>query len=536
MNGLWELAALFLAGLSLFLSGVSGVRAKLQQLSGRRFRRLLSRATDRPLLAGMIGVGFGAVTQSASAAAFILSGMVATGMIGVQRALPVVAASNLGTAALVFLAAMDMRLAILALLGITGLLIHFRVAPRHDAIFGALFAVALLFFGIDMMKQAFAPLPNSPFFLELATFFQAWLWAPFLLGAALRMIVQSSSAIGVIAIALQQAGLFSEIQAIMLICGTGPGVALAGVFLSGNLSGPPRQIVLYQGLINLISGSALGLAFYLSEKFEVPFLFQLIDLVDFAAGESSDQLAWTFFMNMSGCLIVGLTLLPFSDRLLQRLAPPTLEQDLSRPAYLHDEAQEAPETAVDLVDKEQQRLFSLALGMLETIREESEQSPGESRIFHGASVALNQEIRAFINELIKGNLSREVAAGILSLERRQENLGTLLETLHHYTEEPGKTAFDDLGKALMDRLTEALHLILLTAKDAWELNDPEELGYLLTLTEDRGDLMERIRRSYQDSEAGGAMEQRSAIFYATTLFERAVWILRQIGLSLKNRN
>jgi phosphate:Na+ symporter len=108
-----ELIALFLAGLSLFFTGAMGVRTKLQQMSGRKFRQVLARVTDRPVIAGVVGMGAGAVTQSASAVAFILSGMVASGMITLRRALPVVAALNVGTAALVFIAAFDMRLAIL---------------------------------------------------------------------------------------------------------------------------------------------------------------------------------------------------------------------------------------------------------------------------------------------------------------------------------------------------------------------------------------------------------------------------------------
>ena len=198
-----QLAALFLAGLSLFFTGINGVKSKLQQMSGRKFRQMLAKVTDRPVLAGLVGMGFGAVTQSASAVAFILAGMVATGLISLRRALPVVASSNVGTALLVFLAAIDLRLAVLALIGITGLMINFKIAHRFEALVGALFAIGMLFLGLDMMKQAFAPLPQYAWFIALAAFLKAWAWAPFFLGAALRMVIQSSSAIGVIAIALQ---------------------------------------------------------------------------------------------------------------------------------------------------------------------------------------------------------------------------------------------------------------------------------------------------------------------------------------------
>ncbi len=226
-----EILALFLAGLGLFFTGVDAVRTNLQQLSSRRFRQLLTRLTNRPLLAALAGAGFGALTQSATAVAFILSGMVSTGLITLRRALPVVAAANVGTAVLVFLAAFDFRLAVLYLIGVTGLLLSFRVLTRHDAVLGALFGIGLLFFGLDLMKRAVGPLPSYDWFRALVAFLGESALAPLLLGIATRMLIQSSSAIGVIAIALNHAGLFSAQQAMLLICGAGPGLALSGYFL-----------------------------------------------------------------------------------------------------------------------------------------------------------------------------------------------------------------------------------------------------------------------------------------------------------------
>lgn len=518
-----ELAALFLAGLSLFFTGVTGIRSKFQQLSGRRFRQILGKATNRPVAAGLLGVVFGALTQSASAVAFILSGMVSTGLISLRRALPVIAASNVGTTLLVFLAALDMRLAILFLIGITGLMINFRIASRYEALFEALFAIGLLFLGLGLMKEAFAPLPESAGFRALALFLKDWSWAPFLLGAALRMVIQSSSAVGVIAIALQNSGLFTEFQAAMLICGTGPGVALSAFFLSGTLAGPPRQIVFYQGLINFVSGCAMGAMVFAAHGGGWVF-----------PDGSDGHLTAVYFLNMVGCLMIGLAVLPWIERLLGRLAPPTLEQDLSRPAYLHDGALEVPEAAVDLADKEQQRLYGLALMSLDAIREESkEKYEADEASFRSASQALRREIADFLRELIGRDVTDEVASAILALERRQEHLGALLDTIHNFVDARRGNQFSEKLSALMDRLAESLHLIMTAVRDAWISGDPTDFEYLLKLTEDRGDMMERVRRTYQ---AAGeeTLGQNSALFYATTLFERLIWLLRQTGLSLQS--
>jgi hypothetical protein len=46
-------------------------------------------------------------------------------------------------------------------------------------------------------------------------------------------------------------------------------------------------------------------------------------------------------------------------------------------------------------------------------------------------------------------------------------------------------------------------------------------------------MMERLRRTYQGITGEGDKGQNAALFYETTLFERAVWLVRQVGLSLK---
>lgn len=527
-----ELAALLLAGLSLFFTGVGGVRSKLQQLSSRKCRQAFARVVNRPVAAGLLGMGFGALTQSASAVAFLLSGMVATGLISLRRALPIVAASNVGTTLLVFLATFDMNLAVLYLIGITGLMINFRIGPRLEALWGAFFSIGLLFFGLGLMKQAFGPLPEYEGFRALAAFLKEWGWATFVLGAALRMVVQSSSTIGVIAIALQTSGLFTEFQATMLMCGIGPGVALSVFFLSGTLEGPPRQIVLYQGMINLLSGCAMGALFLFAHLGKFPIIPEQIDL---SPDATNGHLAAVFFLNMLGCLLIGLIILPWIEPWLKRLAPASLEQDLSRPAYLYDEALSVPETAVELADKEQLRLYGFALKSLDTIREESRKNNAAGgAVLRSASQALQREITDFLRELISRDVASEVASSVLSLERRQEHLGALLETMHSFVGIRAGGQFSEELSALLDRLAESLHLLLTLGQDAWTSGDSTDLDYLLKLTEDRSDMMERIRRTYQAAGQEGALDQSSAIFYATTLFERTVWLLRQTGLSLQN--
>jgi len=90
-----ELTAIFLGGLAFFFLGVDGIRINLRQMASRRFRRVMSHMAGRAYLAGVWGLLFGAVTQSATAVSFIVVGMISSGLLTLQRALQVVAMANL---------------------------------------------------------------------------------------------------------------------------------------------------------------------------------------------------------------------------------------------------------------------------------------------------------------------------------------------------------------------------------------------------------------------------------------------------------
>jgi hypothetical protein len=54
---------------------------------------------------------------------------------------------------------------------------------------------------------------------------------------------------------------------------------------------------------------------------------------------------------------------------------------------------------------------------------------------------------------------------------------------------------------------------------------------LVQLTDDRGGMMERLRSRHQVD--GDNVGDVSSLHYATTLFERNVWLLRQMALWMR---
>ena len=530
-----QLLALFLAGLALFFHGVSGIRTHLQGLTSRRLRRQLAAWSRRPLLAGAGGFLFGAITQSSTAVAFILTSLVSGGLMSVAHALPIVAWANLGTVPLVFFASLNAHLAFLYLLGLAGLALAFDLgSARLRPALSALFSVGLLFLGLQLMKDAFAPLPGFSWFRDLAGFIQGSALATFVAGALLRVLVQSSSAIAVISIALAHGGLLSADQAAMMMFGTGAGVGLSIFLLSSNLRGVPRQIALYQALINASAALVLCALYYIEHYTGTPLVLSLAAALA-PAPDSPVRLAYAFLLLQSAAVAAALLASRPAAAWLARLCPPTGEQDLARPRFISPEALADPDSALELADKEQIALLARLPAQLDTLRSSpgsaSAQIPPDVR--HRAAQAVAAEIHAYLRELVEQAPDHHASARLLALEQRHALVVSLTDTVHDFTAALARLRASSAPAApLLDSLLESLDTLLLTAVDAARSSDPDDLALLLRLTADRGDLMERLRRQLlAASDPALDHARKSDLFYATGLFERAVWLLRQFALA-----
>lgn len=518
-----ELIALYLAGLSFFFTGVAGVSDNLQQLSGQKFRKLLARATNHPVHAGILGAALGAITQSTSVVAVILSGMTASGLLQMRRALLVLACSNIGTALLVFVAVLDLHLPILYLIGISGLILAFKLFYRWKPAFAGLLSIGLVFFGLDVMKQAFKPLSSAPGFAHVGAFFDYWPDAAFFFGILMRTVIHSSSAAAAVTITINHGGMLDEFPSMMSLAGLGIGTAVATYLLSSNLRGVPRQIALFQSVGNVAAGVLMAVMLILERETGVPLLMALVGHL---SPSTSNRMAMMYFLFNVGILLVSLLGLRWAPAWLEKMCPPTPEQDLSRPMYLQTEALYSPETALDLVGLEQLRMVRALQHYLETARGNSKV---DLKSLHEANVILGGEITQFMEALVSMPIATSLAARVISFQRKQETLRALEENVFLLAQ----TLHDLKPQSEMgDRLIEALDTLTMTTIDALQANDAMDLDLLMQMTEDRGTMMERLRNR-MGLEEGSRLGNVAALHYATTLFERNVWLLRQVALWLR---
>jgi phosphate:Na+ symporter len=521
------LAVTFLAGLAFFFLGLDFVKTSLKGLANRKFRAIVGRLVASGPLAAIWGAIFGAISQSATAVAFLLVGLVTSGLLPLRRALTVVSWANVGTAALVFVAAIDLRLATLFLIGMSGIAIGLGRTGKFEPLLKSFLGVGLLFLGLKFMKDATEPLPQQAWFEGVAESLNGSLALGLLAGALLRAVIQSSSGIIIVLVTLCVHGVLAPTQTLMCIHGTGIGIGLSVLLLGSGLSGNSRQLAIFQALINAISAVGLAAWLFAASGGLVPGLLDLVGTADPGRG-----LAASFAIQQVLTALVGTALSPRAPALLDRLAPPTLEQSLQKPRFLDESALETPDVALELVEREQRRMLGLVAGLLADVRSDRDPRPGEAppAATRSALAALDGEVSGYLAELMRRDAGADARKRILALSDRERTLAQLATALEDLAAVVGPLRSDASAGPLATSLIESLDTILRTMVDVLERGDELDCMMLTEMTSDRGDLLEQARGAVVHR--GGTTSPRAEVdlLLALSLFERTVWLVRQLRL------
>jgi len=532
--GVAEMVGVVFAGLGLFFVGVKLIGAHLSQMTGRGFRKWILRLVDRPWAASLLGGAFGALTQSTNAVTFIVTSMITAGLMPVPKAMPVIIWANLGTSALVLLATVNIHLLVLYLLGSIGLAYFLNIdkSSRYRHAAAALLGVALLFLGLDFVKQGAAPLREMPAVRELLSLAAQSYGLMFALGAGLTLIAQSSATVTVVAVTMTTLGLLSMDQTLMVIYGAGLGSAASLWFMTTNLVGTARQLAYVQIFLKTISAVAMVGLFVLEQGLDLP-------LVKWLTGQMAEQVsaraAWAYLlMQAVGCLIVTALSGPVY-RLALRWSPATHEEILSKPQYLYEQALDDAETALDLVEKEQLRQLRCLPDYLpgeEGRLAAGDAASGDPAKLHAANRSVTAEIGAFLTDLMDRHQDRGALERMLNLQARNRLLGDLQDGLHQLH---GLLPSPQGGRgvdAVSHGIVEGLHFMVLALLDALISQDPQDRALLLTLVSDKTEVMERVRHQLLREGHAWSSQVHETLFMATSLFERMIWVLRQYGLLL----
>jgi phosphate:Na+ symporter len=302
-----------IAGLVLFIFGVTQLAQGLGDLNSERMRRWTSRFTSNRL-AG-VATGFVATTllESSSVVIIMVIAMVSGGVLTFVQSLGVVLGANIGTAVGAQIIAFDIEQYI-PLLMLSGLLLLFipgKSATRKKLGLVVL-GFGLMFYGLEAIDQAMKPLrDHEPFMNLMQSFGKTPLYGA-LFGAAFTVLIQSSSAVVAIVITLAGSGLIDLPAGVAIMLGAEIGTCSDTLIATIGRGRPALRTGVFHFVFNLIS-ACVGVAL-------AP---QFVQFVQSISGEASvgRQIANAqMIFNTVGVVLV-LPFLPMVARALERLIP-----------------------------------------------------------------------------------------------------------------------------------------------------------------------------------------------------------------------
>ena len=512
-----------LGGLGIFFAGMYLLSENLKKLTGRRVRQTVA-AWTRTTWAGVLwGFTIGAIVQSTSAITFIVVSMLGSGLLTVASGLAITIGANVGSTLLVVIATLNIRLFILVMLGVAGLsFASARLAPARTFLL-AVFGIGLVFLGLEILQEAAKPLAAQPWVRDAMAGAGSSILLVFAVGAFLSFVTQSTNAIALLSITLATAGVMSFEQCVMAIYGANVGSSGVTYVLSAGLRGRQRQVAMYQVAFNFVAAAVMVPLFFVEVYGGIP-LF--IALVREMSDVPSLQLAYIYVVfNFVG----GVVLLPFvasSARVLTRLYPPPPEEDDARPRFIYDHAVQEPETALDLVVLEQQRLAGYLPRLLAIARESGSVTAltRQRAVITGLGAAIDD----FLDHLGEAQLAHsayERLNGVLNVERILDGLAETLGDLSRAVVEAGDSP---ATRRLTGSVVEGLDAVLLMVVDAIGPDGADDRMLLRRMGGDRSALMRRLREEYLASDAGLSTNDKMSILTITNLTERASWLINRL--------
>jgi len=187
----------FIAGLGLFLYGMTVMERVLKNLSGRSFKLFLRKYTQSLPKAIAGGALITGLVQSSSVVSLLVLAFVEAGTITFRNALGVILGSNVGTTLTSWIVAtvgfkLDIESYALPVVGVSAIGMFFvHEQKRLYNIFRLFFAFGMLFLGLGFMKTSAEHFVGN---IDLAAYSHYGAWIFVLIGFAVTFLIQASSA------------------------------------------------------------------------------------------------------------------------------------------------------------------------------------------------------------------------------------------------------------------------------------------------------------------------------------------------------
>jgi len=402
-NWVWFLLISLFGGLGLFLFGMHAMSEGMQKSAGERLRSILEHVTRNRIVGAGVGTFVTTVIQSSSATSVMLVSFVNAGLMHFRQTIPVLLGAAIGTTITAQLIAFKITEYSLLMVAAGFFLQTFSGREKLKSVGFALFGFGILFFGLEIMSDAMAPLRDFPPFIALLLRLESPL-VGILVGMVFTALIQSSSAFIGIMIVLASQGLLSLDASIPLLLGSNMGTTVTALLASMKADSEAKKVAYAFIFVKFLS--VLIFAGWTSRLGDL--------LVRWTPEATLPRLIANAHTLINGVLmLVVLPVSPQVARLMDFIAgkPKPAEKRMFRTLYLDQGMTSTPTLALNLAKQEIIRVGNIAKNMFSQILipflEKDSSSLGEIYIHEQEVNFLSDAIKSYFMKIKRQSMSQK---------------------------------------------------------------------------------------------------------------------------------
>lgn len=501
-----------LGGLAVFIYGMNLMSESLQKAAGEKMKSILALLTKNRIMGVIAGALVTAVLQSSSATTVMAIGFVSAGLMSLPQAISIIFGANIGTTMTAQIIAFKITDYIYAFIFVGFILTLVCKSERIKSIGQTIFAFGLLFLGIETMGDVMKPLASSPVFTDLIGKVSGIPVLGLLLGTAMTLVVQSSSAtIAVLQNFAAQPGvdgvtsILGLVGAIPILLGDNIGTTITALLASLGQSRDAKRTAIAHTIFNL-SGALVFIWFV------KPYaaLIQAISPKGPEVEVISRQIANAHTLFNLTMTVVWVCLLGLMVKIVMWLIPDAKDTKVNplQPAFLDKKVIGQPTAALKLVAKEVLHCSGMVKNMLKDLAGFSKsEDPAlvgkikeQGQTLHALMEAINDYLAELFSAGVLTELQATQTAKLMHVCGDVERMGELaadltdviagkIELKYSFSEE----AMEDLRKSLNQ-----ISKMYGDAMRALEQGEPEEPEKLIRRREKVMDLDINMRKAHMD--------------------------------------
>ncbi|HIF32273.1 MAG TPA: Na/Pi cotransporter family protein [Planctomycetaceae bacterium] len=432
-----ELIFNLVGGLGLFLLGMKHMSEGMQAIAGNSLRRMIGAVTNHRILATMVGTGVTSVVQSSSITTVMVIGFVNSGLMELSQAIGVIMGANIGTTITGWLLVLKIGKYGLPILGMSAFVYLFFKGERWRYWALSFMGVGMVFFGLEIMKDACSVIEDLP---EFNAWFQQFrydgTWFSVLkcamMGCLLTMMVQSSSATLGITISLATSGVIPFETAAALVLGENIGTTITAILASLGTTTNARRAAYFHVVFNLIGVLWITLIFgWYIELVKIVVGVLVVGGVD---NHIDFGIAATHTIFNIVNTLIFLPFVPLFARVLNRVVPDREFKEKPKLTALDIRILDTPLMAIEQSRKEIEKMGLACSNMLDWLSDLLQQDDPDKviadRLKEQEQIldSMQDEVAEFITDLLSGNLPHSVAEEA----RRQLRMADEFESVSDY--------------------------------------------------------------------------------------------------------